>query len=121
MAGTKGRSGPRKIAAVPQGFDLPPLGDDEQSVMAHFEALSRAVRTGEIDPRVGDTLHKIAAAHLRAINSRSENRRLIDTVKRLAARLDEVQLAAKAQAVATRQHARTGADDEDATYLDPTE
>jgi archaellum biogenesis ATPase FlaH len=119
MAGVKGRSGRRSLTAVPVDFDLPPLGDDEQSVMLHLEALSRSVRTAQIDPRIGDTLQKIAAAHLRAINSRGEVRRLIETVKKLSARLDEVQLAAKQRAVETREHARTGAGEEDAVYDDP--
>lgn len=108
MPGVKGRSGRRKLAEVPTGFDLPPLGEDESSVMAHLEALSAAVRTGVIDPRVGDTLHKVASAHLRAVSARSDRAKLVEKVNRLEAHLEEVTKQALAYEVATRQHARTG-------------
>jgi hypothetical protein len=121
VAGTKGRSGRRNIAQTPDDFDLPPLGDDILSVRTHLEALSKAVRTGVIDPRVGDSLHKIAAAHLRALVAETDKKEITEVIKRLAKRLDAIDLAANAEAIATRQHARTGDDEPAAEYDDPVE
>jgi hypothetical protein len=115
MSGVKGRSGRRNLASVPRHFDLPQLGGSESTVMEHLEALSSAVRTGKLDPRVGDTLHRIAAAQLRAIAALTDKYQLLDALERLSRRVEEIELSAKAHEVATRQHARTG-DDEPAVF-----
>ncbi len=126
MAGTKGRSGRRQIASVPAGFSLPSLGDSEESVLAYTEALARAVSAGPdnggIDPRVGDTLQKVAATHLRALTQRAGRSNMLEEFRKQEAELERLKRVGRLNEEADRQHARTGDDDGPAVWdEEPTE
>lgn len=73
---------------------------------------------GGIDARVGDTLQKVAATHLRALTQKSGRSNLLEKFRQLKANYLELKRQGLAREEADRQHARTGAEDGPAVWDD---
>lgn len=101
MAGLKGRSGRRRIETP--HLDLPVLGDSEDSIRAHLEAVSAAVATGQLDCRIADTLVASAKASLRALEQKAK-RGEVDELRAMVEAVKERFAAGRANQIADRQH-----------------
>ncbi len=106
----------RKVSKPPTGFELPSLDSSEDSAMQYTRALAIAVQSGALDPRIGDTLQKVVATHLRALKQKKDQTNVLDEYRQLRAELERLKREGKAREAADRRHARTGADEGPAVW-----
>lgn len=97
--GTK-RSGRRKIE-IPDGLELPELGDTEDSVRLYLFAVAQHVAAGRLDPRVADSIVCAVKAGLKAIGD-GLKRTKIAQLKALVERAEAVNRAGLAHEAADR-------------------
>lgn len=101
MAGAKGRSGGRGF--IPCTAELPPIGNDEDSICAYLEAVAVAITSQRLDRADADRLIACASEKRKAI-SQKNNRLEIEELYRLLADARGVNAAGRANVIADRQH-----------------
>lgn len=88
------RSGRRKIES-PDGLKFPPIGTSEESIRRYFAAVAKYLGTGELDPRVADSMTAAAKGALTAIRDRAKRLEL-EELEKLAKRAEAVSAAGEA-------------------------
>lgn len=88
------------------GVNVPEVGRTEEDILSYLAAISRAVISGQMDPRVSEPLIAVGRISLNAVKQKDQKNEILE-LKRMLEEANNLNKEGLAREVSERQHSNT--------------